>query len=198
MSSLENLPVSESRTPHDFAAVREHYRTTIHECSLEGLAEFYGISTLEPCRDDDFCQLVEAILDAAEYPVRARFEFAYHLASSFWEDYHILLINQREFPGLFDEVTLPPWLIDRTMEWLLAGIAAYRDDREVMQMVHWLRYRRMNWDTYLTDAQLDALEQALGYPINAKEDPYLKEILQDTWEKLKRRQDADPEKDPEA
>ncbi|MBN1145961.1 MAG: hypothetical protein JXA78_01795 [Anaerolineales bacterium] len=160
---LDNLPISAPDTPYDYVAFKEIYRQRLDRLDMATLAELYGLSSLERFADPDFRLQVEARLEAAPDPTRQRFEFAYHLASAFSELYgswrsrrlpsepHVYRYERipADDPEYVGE--LPAWLVQNTMDWLLAGIAAYRADRELMQNVHWLKYRCDIGDTYLLE-----------------------------------------------
>ena len=60
--------------------------------------------------------------------------------------------------------------IARSQGWLLAGIRAYRQDRHLMQLAHWLKYRLDMWDTSLSQEDIAALEAELGYAIDFSKD----------------------------
>src|SRR5512147_3011895 len=84
---MNTLPVGSAKTIFDWEALREEFRGKLDLLELESLAVMYGLSSTTSYQDDGFVSKVEAYLAKSENPVRARFDFAYHLASSFWEVY---------------------------------------------------------------------------------------------------------------
>ena len=190
-----DLPVSSPHTPYDFLALIETYRHDLKQLDFSDLSILYGLSCLEFFRDQAFCQQVDRYLDSHPDPLRARYEFAYHLASSFWEFFAMWQMRQVEGPdgkrweiikpgqtGYVGE--FPDALRAQIMDWLLAGIAAFRDDDELMQLIRWLKYRKDMSDTSLSRAELAVLEQALGEEIDFHKDKRAQALIQnliETW-----------------
>lgn len=189
---FDQFPVSPAHTPYDWAALRETYRAHIETLEMEFLAELYGLSRLRIMRDEDFCAQVKAWLDNSSEPVRAWFELAYYLASAFWED--TLLWNMRDPHAENYYGPFPEELIEDIMRWLLAGIHKYRDDRELMQNVHWLRYREMMGDTCLRkEEHFPILEEALGYQIQGKNDEIMQALVRKNLQGLRELQEGKDE-----
>lgn len=190
---FDHFAVAPPNRPYDFIALRETYRGVLNSLDMESMAMYYGISALEIGRDEAFCEQVEDWLASWSDPVLARYEFAYNLAAYFGELYAIWNSNKPDEPDYVG--TLPDWVYDKTMAWLLAGIAKFRDDRDLIQNVHWLRYRSMVYDTYLReDTHIPILEEALGYEIRSEDDPYVKESharLREAFEKMRNDRDSE-------
>ena len=79
-------------------------------------------------------------------------------------------------PGYVGE--FPDSLRQMIMTWLLAGIEAFREDDELMQLIRWLKYRLDMWDTSLTQAEIQILEQALGEEIDFHKDQRAQALIE--------------------
>ena len=81
------FPIADPHSPYDILALIETYRDHLGKLEFADLAILYGLSRLETFQDEAFCRKVESYLADHPDPVRAQYEFAYALASSFWEFY---------------------------------------------------------------------------------------------------------------
>jgi len=207
---LNELPISPAHTPYDYLAIRESYRQRLGELDLSTWACLYGVSSLTPFSDPDFCRQVEALLDVGQDAVRQHFEFAYHLCSSFWEAYSLWThyrIPVESGGYRFEPIPpddpeyvgeIPDWLIQTSMAWLLAGIHALGTDRDLMQNVHWLKYRFLVGDTYLEKDHIEELEAALGYTIRLEDDSRARAMIEQVSEEIQRYLEGLPPDEPEA
>ena len=182
------FPVSPPDSPYDFQALVENHRHRLDQSSYDELAILYGLSSLEPFRDEAFCREVEGYLASSQDPVRACYEFAYYLASVFWEYYSMWDHRQIDTPEgkRWEKVKegepgyvgdFPDELRTKIMKWLLAGVEAYREDDELMQLIRWLKYRLGMSDTSLTQAEIEILERALGEEIDFYKDKHAQKLL---------------------
>ena len=64
----------------------------------------------------------------------------------------------------------------------MAGIRAFRQDRELMQDIHWLKYRLKTGDTFLIKENIAVLEAELGYDIEYSKDKIAMGMLRRTIE----------------
>jgi hypothetical protein len=125
---------------------------------------------------------INAYLDSQPQPEQARYEFAYHLASSLWEQFWIWEI---EIQPDGKSLEFPAELKALTMQWLLAGIPYVRHDEEKLQLIHWLKYRIGMFDTSLNDEDIEILESAMGYEIDPNEDPHALALMKSIAEKFR-------------
>ncbi|HSF82916.1 MAG TPA: hypothetical protein VLA49_16900 [Anaerolineales bacterium] len=187
---LNDLPVSPPFSPYDYLAFKESYRQRLDELDLSTWAELYGLSYLEPFRDEAFCNQIDGLLAASQEPILQYFLFAYQLASAFWDAYscwyaRCIPVGDNAYrteliePGDPDYVgEIPEALIRKTMDWLLDGIRAYNSDRDLMQNIHWLKYRHPS-DTFLDEPHILELEAALGYEIHLENDTQAMALIND-------------------
>jgi hypothetical protein len=186
-----DLPVSPPDSPYDFQVLLETCRGRLDQSDYDTLSILYGLSSLDLFRDEDFCREVEEYLTSSPDPVLARYKFAYYLASIFWEYFSQWQYRQVEHldgkrwekitegePGYVGE--LSDEFRKMIMDWLLAGIEAFREDDELMQLVRWLKYRLEMSDTSLTRAEIQVLEQALGEEIDFHKDRRAQALVQQT------------------
>jgi hypothetical protein len=190
---MNNLPVAPPHTPYDWLAIKETYRERLEALGYDDLSILYGLSSLAPFRDEPFCRQVEASLDANPDPVCARYEFGYHLASSLWETFWLW---EEELKALGDSGEFPAKLKDQSMQWLLAGIPHLREDGDMLQLIHWLKYRRGMSDTSLSAEDIQTLEAAMGYTIDFRSDQRAQALAREFLEAFNKRfpkNDAKPE-----
>ena len=191
--------LSPPSSPYDYQAWREAVRDNLSDQPLDLLADLYGLSALPNFRDQTFCDQVEAVLAAKPDPIYARFVCAYWIGASFWDALSVW--NYQNPQGVDFVGFLPDWLTEKVITWLIEGIRAYHQDRELMQNIHWLKYRDMSGDTFLTSVDIQRLKQELGYQIRFQDDPIAQSLvneISDQLEKIKKENPKNPtEEDPE-
>lgn len=176
--------LSPPRTPYDYQAWREAVRGNLADQPLDLLADLYGLSALPSFQDQSFCDQVEAVLAAKPEPIYARFVFAYWVGASFWDA--LSMWNYQNPQGADFVGDLPDWLTEKVIAWLIEGIRAYHQDRELMQNIHWLKYRDMSGDTFLTSVDIQRLEEELGYQIRFQDDPIAQAMTKEIFEQVEK------------
>jgi len=165
---MNMYPVRPARTVFDWAALRDEFRTKLELLELDSMAIMYGLSKTVGYQDDDFAQRAEAFLSKLSDSIRARFDLAYLLGSSFWDTYDVWSMDniQPNEPGyigkLLDE------LHDTVLSWLQDGLSAYSDIPEVMDSAYYLVSRIGNYDTFLEEDDIPLLEAAAQKEISLK------------------------------
>jgi hypothetical protein len=188
-----------------FRAANQH---NLADLDLPTLAVLYGLSWRAPYSDAKLRRQVETVIENSPDPLYTRFMLAYHAAtyyddiSSSWgwgqvandageTSYDFIPEGQ---PGFI--APPPPDFIEQVKHWLIEGIQAFREDRGRIQLIHWIKYRIMAGDSYLTETDAADLEAALGYEIRADADPYAQELARHVLENFDRlnkgRQDSQP------
>jgi hypothetical protein len=199
---MKNLPISEPITPYDFMAVFETFRDRLDQLDTCDLGIFYGLYRLEPFRDEAICREIEDFVAENPEPVRARFLLAYELASSFWETFSMWQKRridgadgtyrekiQPDEPGYVG--VFPESLREDIMAWLLASVAVYREDDELMRCIFWLKTRLEMWDTSLTRDEIQVLEKAMGETIDIRKDKHAQALIKRVFEKQRQKTEQD-------
>jgi hypothetical protein len=202
LSPWDTLPVSAPETVHDWAAFRDLHRLDLSGLDLQTLAVLYGFSSLVEFRDEDCLQRIEHLMDAADDPVRARYDLAWNLGESFDEHYyrwHTVFTPeekarleelkngafgpvpfgrpiQPEEPGYVSEI--PAELHDTVVQWLVAGIERFRDDEDLFQHVRSIAARALAGDTFLDDADIAHLRLASDDELTLRTDKRAQKMLE--------------------
>lgn len=193
---MNTFPVGRPQTIFDWAVLRDEFRGKLELLEMETLSVLYGLSKTSGYQDDDFAREVEAYLSKFTDPVRTRYDFAYHLASWFWDKYttwgymdftekpmddrpYRVVHYEHNGPEYYRVDLLPDepgyagdfveGFHDMVMDWLLEGLSTYVDDQEVIDYAFYLISRMGLWDTFLeeeTDKPL--LEAAANKEISFK------------------------------
>jgi hypothetical protein len=193
--NMNTFSVGPPKTIFDWAAWRDEFRGKLELLDLETLSILYGLSQTVGFQDDDFVREVKEYLSRSADPVRTRFDFAYHLASGFWEEYvgwgylvytekpandRPYRIFKREYNGPeFYSVDLLPdepgyagdfveGFHDQVMDWLLEGLSIYPDEQEVIDYAFYLVSRIGMWDTFLKEPDQALMEAAARKEISFK------------------------------
>jgi hypothetical protein len=193
---LNNLPVSEPQTLYDWLAVKESNRDNLAALQTKDLAVLYGLAYTPLLADPSFCAEIETVLEQSPDPVRARYEFAYILASHYWDK---LTIWAREIATLmagrdvndplandewsYDDL-LPKPMIDKAKHWLTAGARAMRSDEEMMQLLVWVKSRACCMDTIFLEEDVEEIEAELGEEIDIHNNAQVQALfntLKEAW-----------------
>jgi len=192
---MNTFPVGKPQTIFDWAALRDEFRGKLELLESETLSVLYGLSQTVGFQDDDFVRETKEYLSKSADPVRTCFDFAYHLASWFWDKYFMwgyLIYTEkpadgrpyrafkREYNGPeFYSVNLLPdepgyagdfveGFHDQVMDWLLEGLSVYPDEQEVIDYAFYLISRMGMGDTFLEEADKDLMEAAANKEISFK------------------------------
>lgn len=192
---MNTYPVGKPQTVFDWAALRDEFRSKLEVVDLETLSILYGLSQTVGFQDDDFVRGAKEYLSKSADPIRTRFDFAYHLASSFWEAYsgwgylvytekpaddRPYRVFKREYNGPeFYSVELLPdepgyagdfvaGFRDQVMYWLLEGLSVYPDEQEVIDYAFYLISRMGMGDTFLEESDKVLMEAAANKEISFK------------------------------
>jgi len=201
---MNTFPVGSPQSIFDWVALRDEFRGKLELLEMETLSVLYGLSKTVGYQDDDFAREVEEYLSKSADPIRARYDFAYHLGSWFWDKYstwgYLVFtekpqggrpyhVFQREYNGPeFYSVALLPGepgyagdfvegFHDKVMNWLLAGLSAYADDDEVIDYAFYLISRMGMLDTFLEEEDKLLMEAAANKEISFKTSPGGRRIL---------------------
>ena len=221
--NMNTFSVGKPQTIFDWAALRNEFRGKLELLDLETLSVLYGLSQTFGFQDDDFVREVKEYLSKSADPVRTRFDFAYHLASWFWEEYsgwgylvytekpandRPYRVFKREYNGPeFYSVDLLPdepgyagdfveGFHDQVMDWLLEGLSVYPDEQEVIDYAFYLISRMGMGDTFLEGPDRALMEAAANKEISFKTSAGGRRIVGLVVEKLEeeRKKKADEQK----
>jgi hypothetical protein len=209
MNPLDNLPVSQPITVHDWAAFRELHRHDLSSLDIETLAALYGFSSLTEYHDDDCLQSIERMMDESGDPVRARYDLAWNLGEFFNDEYFYTwrtvytpeeratldAINNGAFvpapngrqiqpgePGYVSEI--PAELHTKVVGWLVEGIKRFRNDDDLFQHVRTIAARAVFGDTFLDKADIEQLRQASNDELTMRTDKRAQEMIREMVEKF--------------
>jgi len=192
---MNTYPVGPPKTIFDWAALRDEFCSKLELLDLDTLSILYGLSQTVGFQDDAFVREVKEYLSKSADPVRTCFDFAYHLASGFWDEYSSwgylvytekpandrpYRVFKREYNGPeFYSVDLLPdepgyagdfveGFHDQVMDWLLEGLSVYADEQEVIDYAFYLVSRIGMWDTFLKEPDKALMEAAAKKEISFK------------------------------
>jgi len=192
---MDTFPVGKPKTIFDWAVLRDEFRGKLDLVEMETLSVFYGLSKTSGYQDESFAREVEEYLSKSADPVRTRFDFAYHLASSFWDVYstwgYLVFaekpLNDRPYRAFHYEYNGPEYyrvdllpdepgyagdfvegFHDKVMDWLLEGLSVYADEQEVIDYAFYLISRMGLGDTFLEEQDKALMEAAANKEISFK------------------------------
>lgn len=193
--AMNTFPVGKPQTIFDWAVLRDEFRGQLELLDLESLSILYGLSKITGYQDNDFAREVEDYLSKSADRVRTCFNFAYHLASSFWDTYstwgymdfaekpandcpYRVVKHEYQGPEYYRVDLLPDepgyagdfvdGFHDKVMDWLLEGLSVYADDQEVIDYAFYLISRMGMWDTFLEEQDQALMEAAAHKEISFK------------------------------
>jgi len=180
--------LSDPDTIFDWAAMRDVIRKRVDLAPIRSLAIAYGLSCTVGYRDDVFVEVINTFVGMLDDPVRARFDLAYMIGSSFWDHYEIWHYENvhPEDPGYVGDMLDD--FHDKILGWMLDGLSAHSDIPEVIDNAYFLVSRIGNYDTFFEEDDIPLMEAAAGkeISINTSEGGRkLIELLSDTFNKMK-------------
>lgn len=191
---MNNFSVGQPQTIFDWVALREEFRGKVEILDIGTLSILYGLSNTVVYRDDEFSSEVEDFLSTSADPIRTRFDFAYELASEFWETYKLWDFSSIQTSGNARASELLQELHDKALKWLIDGLTLYSDQMEVMDSAFFVVSRIGNYDTFLEEDDIPLLEAAARKEISFKTSEGGRRIVQnfrDFFENMKSKDDKD-------
>ena len=223
--NMNTFPVGKPKTIFDWAVLRDEFRGKLELLEMETLCVLYGLSKTVGYQDDNFARAVAEYLSMSADPVRTRYDFAYHLASWFWDEYSTWgysvfaekPLNDRPYRAVHYEANGPEYyrvdllpdepgyagdfvegFHDQVMDWLLEGLSAYADDQEVIDYAFYLVSRMGMWDTFLEERDQALLEAAAHKEISFKTSAGGRRMVSqviEAFEKERKKKDEDQKSD---